>query len=328
MTSRDVAPAGRVILGSGRSGTTWVLDCLAQANALRPIFEPLHPDQSSIGRLHAYAALGPDDSNESLQSYCHRLAAGHIRSQWIDYRAPRNVFRPDITRMLQPQYVRRWIYRWRKYLRERVSLAEMTRRDVTLIKCIRANLMAGWLARTVNLRTALIVRHPCAAVESQRRLRYGAIWDPLPVLARYRADRRLHELTDGRYARLLARDLSSLQALTLNWVIENQWPVERGAADGYCVVHYEDLAANPDSAWRHLCDALDLAVVPDASIRQRPSHQATVGVSSSSGDTQWRRNLSRGDLDIIQEVLDETGCRLYRVDDVSPQVQRHGAATS
>ena len=30
-----------VIAGSGRSGTTWVLDVIAKANNLRPVFEPL-----------------------------------------------------------------------------------------------------------------------------------------------------------------------------------------------------------------------------------------------------------------------------------------------
>jgi len=33
----------KLIAGSGRSGTTWVLDALADANDLRPVFEPLHP---------------------------------------------------------------------------------------------------------------------------------------------------------------------------------------------------------------------------------------------------------------------------------------------
>ena len=32
-----------VIAGSGRSGTTWILDVLAEANNLRPVFEPLNP---------------------------------------------------------------------------------------------------------------------------------------------------------------------------------------------------------------------------------------------------------------------------------------------
>ena len=34
-----------IIAGSGRSGTTWVLDAVAEANQLRTKFEPLGPDE-------------------------------------------------------------------------------------------------------------------------------------------------------------------------------------------------------------------------------------------------------------------------------------------
>jgi hypothetical protein len=326
MTCAGGTPVGRIILGSGRSGTTWVLDCLAEANSLRPVFEPLHPDESPEGRRHAYSTLAAGDSNELLRDWFIALAGGRIHSKWIDYRAPRNVFRPDLARLLAPEYARRWTYRWRKYLRERTAFSRAAQRETTIIKCIRANLMAGWLSQTARFRVALIVRHPCAAVESQRRLRYDAIWDPAPVLARYRADARLHEVTNGRYLKLLSGRLSTLQSLALNWVIENQWPVERSETDGYAVVYYEDLATVPADAWPALCAALELESIPGPNLQQRPSQQATIDdrvePKISTAETSWQRNLSRDDLDEIQDILDRTECRLYRVDDPRPLIGR------
>ena len=58
---------GRIILGSGRSGTTSVQDCLAQANHLRPIFEPLHEGESELGRRFAHRMLAAADENEELE---------------------------------------------------------------------------------------------------------------------------------------------------------------------------------------------------------------------------------------------------------------------
>jgi hypothetical protein len=49
----------RIIAGSGRSGTTWVLDALAEANALRPVFEPLHPLAIPQARPFAYRYYRP-----------------------------------------------------------------------------------------------------------------------------------------------------------------------------------------------------------------------------------------------------------------------------
>jgi hypothetical protein len=311
-----------MILGSGRSGTTWVLDCLANANELRPIFEPLHPQESPIAARYAYEVLASGDENEVLKRYFLDLAAGHIRSRWIDYRAPQNLYRPTLSRLLSdPGYAKRWLRRWPGYLESRRVLRDAVRRKSTLIKCIRGNLMAGWLARTVGFRTALIVRHPCAVVESQYRLQWGALWDPKPVLARYRANDRLDELTGGRYRPLLSAELTMLQALTLNWVIENQWPVERSGRDGFAVTYYEDLASSREGSWASLCAALGLPGIPDQAQLSKPSQQAS-GEAGQPADgrrePRWRAKFTSEQLHEIQGVLDAMDCRLYSVDQVLP----------
>ena len=305
----------RLILGSGRSGTTWVLDCLADANNLRPIFEPLHPLESALGARYAYDVMASGDQDETLSRHFHELAAGRIRSRWIDYRGPRNLIFPKAARFFgEPGYAKRWLRRWQKYIHDRRALHASARRENTLIKCIRANLMAGWLSRTLGFRTTLLIRHPCAVVESQYRLRLGALWNPAPVLEQYRANRKLHEVTGGRYLKLLHEELTTLQALTLNWVIENQWPVERSTQDGFVVVYYEDLASTPDISWPYLCAALELREVPDLALLRKPSQQASL--SSKSGypepvQPRWRSNLTSDQLDTIQGVLDAAECGLY-----------------
>ena len=310
----------RIILGSGRSGTTWVLDCVADANRLRPVFEPLHPAESILGLRHAYRAIIPGDREPSLEQYFLELAAGSLRSRWIDYRGRRGRLFPAPAELTSIAAVKRWAHSWKKHLRDRKLLREKILREGVLLKCIRANLMAGWLTQSLGFRTVLVVRHPGAVVESQYRL--GSIWDPAPVLDRYRANERLDFITHGRYRDLLNSGLSTLQGLTLNWVIENQLPVGMTEYYGYATFYYEDLASGTDSAWQQLCRALDLGQVPVVAALREPSQQASALTKQEGqvGDrhASWRTRLTTSQLGEIQEILDATKCHLYRLDRDAP----------
>jgi hypothetical protein len=312
----------RILLGSGRSGTTWVLDSLATVNNLRPIFEPLHEAESKLGSRYAYDVLAPGDHCPALKAYFLELAQGHIHSRWIDYRGDR--LKPSRANFASIRAFRSWIRRWRKYYRDRSELLSSSNRPTTLIKCIRANLMAGWLAQDLGFNTAHIIRHPCAVVESQFRI--GRVWNPDPVIARYRSNARLHEVTDGRYLPLLNSNLTRLQALTLNWVIENQRPVACADDEGYAVFCYEHLRHSPATAWKALCASLALTTVPSAAILEAPSQTTSTRISSAGHSINhkatWRRALSPDQLAEVQEILDATECNLYNVSDEMPRQSR------
>lgn len=309
----------RIILGSGRSGTTWVQDSLAEANALRPIFEPLHDGNSELGRRYAYGVMAPGDTDDSLERFFVSLCEGRIHSRWIDYRGATALLFPRLSKLASPRGLRNWIYVWGKYLRDRSSLYAATQRKDTIIKCIRANLMAGWLSQDLGFRTVVIVRHPCATIES--RFRSESAWDPIPLLHRYRSDRRLHELTAERYLPLLNAPLTKVQALAVNWVIENQLLTERAAQGGYAVFHYEHLVNQPELAWPAVCRALGLNKVPTPDLLGKSSQQTYRQITSHSGAEQtshWRRALTADQLTQIQGVLEATEFGLYRVGEDEP----------
>src|SRR5262245_32752648 len=66
----------RIIAGSGRSGTTWVQDVLADANALRPIFEPLHPLAVPQADPFAYRYLRPAVEQAAAAAFLTRVFEG------------------------------------------------------------------------------------------------------------------------------------------------------------------------------------------------------------------------------------------------------------
>ena len=46
-----------IIAGSGRSGTTWILDVIAESNNLRTVFEPLQPYGVPEAQSYGYRYL-------------------------------------------------------------------------------------------------------------------------------------------------------------------------------------------------------------------------------------------------------------------------------
>jgi len=309
----------RLIAGSGRSGTTWVQDALAEANGLRPVFEPLHPAVSGVGRRYAYRALTADDDHPELEQFLDDVCAGKRHRMWALYRQPGDRLLPSLRNFATVADAKREYRRWIKFGHDWSVLAAAGRQTIPLVKCIRANLMLDWLARKCGCKIVLIVRHPGAVVESQFRLGRGPVWDPIPVLDRYRRDERLHELTQGRFQPLLARRLSRIEALAACWVIENQWAVEQAPLSGIAVVYYEQLKASPGEEWARICRVLNLPNVPSSSLTSRPSQQSsgrnTEKAVPVGNDAGWQRNLSREQVARIQGVLDEAGSVGYSMSD-------------
>lgn len=310
---------GRIILGSGRSGTTWVQDALSFSNNIRPIFEPLHHKESEEGRRFAYSVMTPGDHNESLERFFLDVSEGRISSVWMNYRAPRHLLYPHPRKFTTVSGCKSWLYVWRKYFRDRAVLRPLISRRESLIKCIRANLMAGWISQTLGFKTVFVLRHPCATVESQ--FRWLSAWDPSRVGECYRKNDRLHEVTDGRYLSLLNSRLSMTEALTLNWVIENQGPVESAPYAGYTVMHYERLLLDPANAWASVCQALELKIIPGALLLNAPSQTTYHGVNKDDSDwrePRWRKTLEKEQLAEIQRILDLTECDLYDISSEKP----------
>ena len=310
----------RLIAGSGRSGTTWVQDALATANRLRPIFEPLHPAISPIGEQYAFRALCPDESHPELCRFLEEVCFGRRHVLWTRYRRQRRWLFPPRERFSTFSDVSRFYRNWKMFLKDVPWLTAMARGRVPIVKCIRANLMLGWLSRHFECSAVLLVRHPGAVIESKMH----GFWNVPAVLEGFRRDPRFHELTGGRYRSLLDRDPTGVGGMAALWVIENQYAIEHAAIDGVTVAFYERLTSNPDLEWQRICGALSLSKVPPPNVIARPSQQSSKSFSASEGVAaelpRWMRSLSPQQRGEIQSVLDQVGFGLYKMCDPEPQL--------
>jgi hypothetical protein len=313
----------RFIAGSGRSGTTWVLDALAKANRLRPVFEPLNPWASSIGFRYAHRALLPEDAQEELQEYLAAVFAGKRNRLWTQFRQQRQWIIPWEARFESPPDVTRFGRRTVRFVREAAGLASMSFRNEPIVKCIWANLMLGWLVTRMECRIVLIIRHPGAVIESEMR---GG-WKADDALKRFRDDARFHDVTGGRYVNLLERRLTYEESLALRWLIENQRFMEDVRQDAISVIHYEHLKANATGSWASLCAYLGLPRRPDPALLAQPSQQSSDRAKTNPAGTvesPWLAALGPERCSRVQALLDEARFVAY---DMSEPQPRPGSAS-
>lgn len=318
-----------LLFGSGRSGTTWVQDALAEANNYATLFEPMHPDAVPGARAFANLYVRVDESNPDLKRFLSGLFERRYAGLWPELRT-----RPDrlfpgpgaflSIRDLKDTFVRyRNTYsRWRRF-RHRAG-------QPRIVKFIRGNLFAHWLKREFGYAAAVVIRHPCAVLASVSK-RSGREWTReamLGVLRRYTAQERLVQDRLSPVLPQLEKLDSMAEIHTAVWCVENAHFLE-GNGEHLHVAHFEDLVEKAPEAWESLANALELGVVPDNELLVRPSQQASYNMGSAASSERllnsWRNTLGDDDLEQVRSVLALFCVDRYTVDDCRP---RHHSARS
>lgn len=304
-----------IIAGSGRSGTTWVLDSLADANHMRTVFEPLHPIgvPDAAGFAHAY--IPTDKRAPEARLFMERVFSGRFSCLWTNYR-----IRPDRFNPLRNSPVTIYNHTMKSMQLLR-AFGSRSDRSGQVVKFIRANLMLPWLAREFGHPIILVVRHPCAVVASRLKLS-SSDWSAGKALDRYRHSEAICELINKRFCVDISRPMSAVAALASVWCIENVLPMEWAAAAGYAVVPYESLLVEPDKAWHRVTDHLGLASVPGGELLSSPSQQSSVDMRTKTFTPahveRWKKELNKQARDEIGRVLDRFEVRVYNANDAMP----------
>jgi hypothetical protein len=125
------------ILGSPRSGTTWLMEIVTGISGRSPIYEPLRPGsdrfEALIGRLDGFLVLDRSSVQPDLADYLVRVATGRRVSHW-------SLSQSTLQRHLHSKgYV---------------------------VKFVRVSRAAAWLSATIPVKQIRIVRGPVATIES------------------------------------------------------------------------------------------------------------------------------------------------------------------
>jgi hypothetical protein len=202
-----------VVVGSGRSGTTWLAELLTRMLSARLIYEPFHPERIRLLREPTPLFLAPHTRHAALEGYVAALLAGQIRARTLE----------------RPRPIR--------FSRGRV------------LKDVHAMNTLPWLREHfASLSLVLLLRHPLAVGVSRLRAGEGFRGRPFYGLSGYLSTqggrREAEESPTADWLPLWDRfhgDPDPLIRYVAEWCIENVYPVTVARRYGITVVFYEDL---------------------------------------------------------------------------------------
>ena len=311
-----------IIAGSGRSGTTWVLDSIAEANNLRTIFEPFNPMAVPFAKAYANRYLRDDADQPELKLFLDKVFSGRHKSLWANYR-----IHPD---RLYPDYYKSGSLKDRlasfksnyKKLFVHFFKYHKVKSGNIIVKFIRTNLMLGWISKNYSPRVLLLLRHPGAVIASKLNLG-GPNWQHEIILKQYKENKQLLDDYLYRFKDAFRRSLSPVAAHTVIWCIENALPIANAEKNGYFVVYYENLIANPEIEWKRIINTFGLKHLPGNEMLSQPSQQVSREMKEEIFDlnqiSRWTKKFNQQQLDEIDQILNIFGISIYRTTDPMPR---------
>jgi hypothetical protein len=255
------------LAGSGRSGTTWLSEVINYRDEYRLVFEPFYPEKvRAFESFSRRQYLRPDDRREEYLGPARAALTGALRSCWTD------------------RFHRVFVARRR------------------IVKDIRANLLLGWLrANFPGMPMVLLLRHPCAVVESQLRLgwRDDALDDALAQDALIQDH--LHPFESAIRS---AQD--PFERRVFLWCVENYVPLKQLAPGEIHLAFYERLLTDPEDEFGRLFSSLGREMDNGAFARFQPGHPSPTSRGGTGGNPSvdgWTRSVPEMKVKRTVEIL-------------------------
>jgi hypothetical protein len=275
-TNHDLSRTA-LVLGSGRSGTTWLAEMLARQGRTRILFEPFHPCWVPA-RAELPLFLDPANSDETFKRAAKWVFVGRIRNRQID----------------------------------QICAGRLPRARV--VKDIHTgNLLPWYRAQFPGIPIVFVVRHPIAA--SSSRLRTASFYG-VGAYLESDAGRRFAEASPvAEWLPLYdhyRQHSDELIRLVAEWCIENAYPLATLKAGDEPPVFYEDVVMDPLFHLGRIADRCKSALGPSATEGlkiadvRRPSAKDWFGTAAAAQDSrQWERALGRWRDQISNSRIDE-----------------------
>lgn len=305
-----------VVLGFGRSGTTWISDIISKALGGLVLFEPLHPQACGFAADVCYGDMSDQASARRVNDYLNAVLSKNYRQRWL---LRNHLFTPL----------------------EEVSgefIAEIWNECQVLgFKEIRANFMIPWLRKQLDAQIVFVVRHPCAVIASIRKR--ANFWKEFSWDTHWRmfVDRAVASSPADETvnaAQLVARRAKSdLEKQAAMWAVTYAVAQAELGAAGVSPFYYEDFYERPFAASRALFSFLGR---PD--IQMHPSHlfvpsmttmRTVHGLTASESDYVrhgeamfWDGVLRESEVGEIMAVVAASGIEAYGASKLGRPVPR------
>lgn len=279
-----------MITGTPRSGTTWLGELLSNIPKSIMLFEPLNLDENPKARQYGF----------NWRTY--------INSQAEDEKA-----KEFFINLLNGRDLNYWITR-------EVPLIKLFSINYFIFKFVRANMLLCWLTNNFPIKKpVLIIRHPCAVISSQLRLKpFHKVKKP------YFSD------NDNLY-----RDFPNLynnlnkyknfeEILTARWCQENYVPLINNNYS-FILVSYENLLIDPEKEINKIFNEWKIKIPKEIYKKISLSSTTTFRDIEHSNKykvmSDWKTKLSFSQKKNILNVVKDFGMDFY-TDNLEPDYDR------
>lgn len=258
-----------IIVGTARSGTSWLSELIAQQHRYRILFEPEQETRTKKGYLLCDKWFeNRADAGKMADDYLKKIFANRVDSDWIGQASNRS-FKRHL-----------WPFVPKKYI----------------IKFVRANLSAKYMNDAFQIPVIHIIRNPYDVLQSQLRSNFPWLTD----LSHFAKQENLVNLVKENFGFDISdpSPFSKLELLTIRWCIENVLPLEvmELYQNNSAVIKYEDLRENIQ-VFYELCEKFDIKPVDNiVDIYNKPSsktHSKSSLVTKEKQKFEWNKEQLR-----------------------------------
>jgi len=282
-----------VLAGSGRSGTSWLLNILTLDYNYRAIFEPFNWLQIPIASKFYNLYLTSSDEYPELEKFMRQVfyyKTDEAWARWMHFGIGKKT--PLLKKTLQ------YIYNLPKYkfwAKNRV------------VKIIKGNLMLSWLQKHFNAKIVYIIRHPCAVIDSQRRMG----WDTR--LTRFLSQPKLISDYLHPYLDFIYSAKTETEKLAILWCIENFVPlqqIKKGEIKAFACT-YEHIICEPE---KYLEGIMSFLGFPLHIIKKNIIKMKRKMPPNKNNLQKWRFNLNKSEINYILNAVKHFGINIYNYD--------------
>jgi len=283
-----------LLVGSGRSGTNWLLDILSGGNTgdTCVYHEPCSPTYNpGTGAAGWYRYVRASDDDPFLKRICDRCFAGQ--------------FTPGF--------------------RGKLHDAEKCNKRI-IVKEIAAAVSVEWMAERYKPRVVVIVRHPCAVVLSDvaDSTTHNVDSHPWSHAERVKAVLQMEDLMTDHlhaYRDVITKAETVWERSAVLWAVRNV-VLERmvNTYPDWILVRYESLCADPLGEFADLYQRLNLRWTPEIaslvehhSTTHEPGPYATRRISKSR-QTAWRHEITPDVYEVVKRVVAAFNYPMYSAD--------------
>jgi len=215
-----------IVVGSARSGTSWLAELLARPSRYRLLFEPEHEFQTSQGKWLSDQWIQKDSYTQNQIQYLKKVFANRVDNDWIAQHSNR-------------KYKRHlWPFIAKKYI----------------IKFVRCNLSAPFYLEYFGIPVIHLIRNPYAVIASQERVQFPWLYN----LSHFQQQAPLVNQIKAQFN----IDISQLDTyskrglLALRWCIENVFILQKKELpENYFLIRYDEITKDPNQ-FIQLCNSI------------------------------------------------------------------------